>query len=121
MHSSAIEDKDNAEVTHIRSLVELSLQANSEPVQNFNSINSINVPVNQEVAWELTRFKSKNRVYKNPNLSDIHSKSALDKSPPPTRKYRDKPETPPPALKTHQSKVANRRRARAGSGDGGIG
>ena len=78
MHYSLVQHQNSKEIKKVRDYVDLSLQDDTEGVQNFNTINSINVPVNQEIAWELTRFKSKKRVYKNPNLSDIHLKSAIE-------------------------------------------
>jgi hypothetical protein len=101
-----VDDLDHIEIQKIKNLVELSLQQNNELPQTFNSINSINVPVNQEVAWELTRFKNKERVYKNPNLSDIHTKSALiQEELKKKKKQMKKRPLPAPKMNTHQSKV----------------
>ena len=102
MYSSNREGNELLELEKIREFVELSLQANPDRSQKFSSINSINVPVNQDVFWELTRFKSKDDVYKNPNLSDIHTKSALQDAKPKGAKKRM---VPPPAMHTQQSKV----------------
>jgi hypothetical protein len=102
MYSSLREDNNHIELEEIRKFVELSLQNNPELSQRFNSINSINVPVNQDVLWELTRFKSKDDVYKNPNLSDIHTKSALLME---SKKVQKKKIDPPPTMLTRQTKV----------------
>jgi hypothetical protein len=79
MQYSLVQTQNNKEIENMRDLVELSLQQNNDLPPNFETINSIDVPVNQEIAWEFTRFKSKKRVYKNPNLSEIHTKSQLER------------------------------------------
>ena len=100
-----VENLDHIEMEKIRNLIELSLQANNELPQTFNSINSINVPVNQEVAWELTRFKSKQSVYKNPNLSEIHTKSALLAEELKKSKKNQKKKPTPPPMNSHHGRV----------------
>lgn len=78
MQYSLVENKNEVEMSKVKNFVNLSLQSDLKESQNFDTINSINVPVNQQIPWEFTRFKEKGRVYKNPNLSAIHLKSALE-------------------------------------------
>lgn len=88
MQYSLVQTQNANEIEKVRDFVELSLQHDNELDPNFKTINSIDVPVNQEIAWEFTRFKNKKRVYKNPNLSQIHSKSAIQVEPPAKRSER---------------------------------
>lgn len=88
MQYSLVEAQNGSEIERVRDMEALSLQPDQDPPPNFQTINSIDVPVNQEIAWEFTRFKSKKRVYKNPNLSQIHSKSAIDPKPPGSKNQR---------------------------------
>lgn len=81
MQFSLVQTQNGDEIERVRDYVELSLQLDNDPQPIFKTINSIDVPVNQEIAWEFTRFKAKKRVYKNPNLSQIHAKSSIEVQP----------------------------------------
>lgn len=78
MQYSLVDGTNTNEIRKLRDCIDLSLQDGNELPPMFNTINSITVPVNQEIGPEMSRFKEKNKVYKNPNLSEIHTKSAIE-------------------------------------------
>jgi hypothetical protein len=107
MQYSLVHTQNNQEIEDMRDLVGLSLQQNNDLPPNFETINSIDVPVNQEIPWEFTRFKSKKRVYKNPNLSEIHTKSSIEREKEKFKKNERKSRPGSSALKPGVSDIFN--------------
>jgi hypothetical protein len=71
-------DSNNQEMTNMKQMVNFSLENNPEPYTHFETINNVNVPVNQALNLEMTRFKDKQNIYRNPNLKIQSSKSAVE-------------------------------------------
>lgn len=71
-------DSNKQEMINIKKMVNFSLEDNAEPYMHFDTINNVNVPVNQALNLEMTRFKNKQNIYRNPNLKIQSSKSAIE-------------------------------------------
>ena len=64
---------NNQEIEEIRHLVDLSLQDNEE-TPRFNTFNSVNVPVNKDLAFEMSRFRKTKKTYKKPEKEEAKEK-----------------------------------------------
>ena len=81
MEYSLFDETESKEFTKMKNKVNFSLEENPQPFNHFETINNVTVPVNQTLNLEMTRFKDEKNIYRNPNLKNMSSKSAVDPKP----------------------------------------